>query len=267
MSRLTGIVHWFGGKARLQKHILPLIPESHCYVEPFGGAASILCGLTPRPVEVYNDLDDRLVTLFRVLQNPRQAAALKRRLHSTPYSRAEFARALTEVNSDDPVSVAWGTFVSHNCGYAGMAARIGNWLRSKTTGQARAFRNRVERLDDWVERFRGVTIDNRPALKVLECYDSQNTVFYCDPPYVPDTRLSGTYRHEMDREAHEALVEKLLSLKGRVILSGYDSPLYRPLRRAKWTVQRFEVRCTAVAVKHRKNADTQRTEVVWISPE
>jgi DNA adenine methylase len=267
MTRLTGPLTWFGGKARLAKHILPLIPDSHCYVEPFGGAASVLCGLEPRKVEVYNDIDGQLVNLFRVLQSPRLANRLKRRLEYTPYARAEFARGLDAVDDTDPVTRAWGTFVTHNCGFGGKAERLSDWGTSKMESRVSVFVNRVARLEQWSERFRNVAIDNRPALKVLDSYDGPQTVFYCDPPYAPSTRKSGKYRCEMTTAEHCELVEQLLTLQGRVVLSGYDTPLYRPLTKAGWKIHRFQKVCTSIPAKSRTPENQHRTEVVWISPE
>jgi DNA adenine methylase len=156
-------------------------------------------------------------------------------------------------------------FVLYNLGFSGKADTMGDWRIAKSNNVARTFANRVDRLDWYVERFRHVTIDNRPALKVLDVYDSQDTVFYCDPPYIPETRKSGGYRCEMDTADHEDLIKKLLTVKGRVVLSGYDSPRYRPLVNAGWKTRRFATRC--IAMNNKVTADRNRKECLWISPD
>src|SRR5690606_9021181 len=79
-----------GGKGLLAPKLLPLIPEHRTYVEPFGGGASLLFAKEPSPVEVYNDLDDGLVTLFRVLRHPLLFRIFQRKVALTPYARSEF---------------------------------------------------------------------------------------------------------------------------------------------------------------------------------
>src|SRR5690349_9525748 len=84
-------VKWHGGKHRLASRITALFPPHNTYVEPFGGAASVLLNKEPSPVEVYNDLDERVSRLFWVLRE--QGDELRRRLILTPYSEVEFEHA------------------------------------------------------------------------------------------------------------------------------------------------------------------------------
>jgi site-specific DNA-adenine methylase len=84
-------VKWHGGKYYLCSRIIGHFPPHHTYVEPFGGAASVLLNKPPSPVEVYNDLDERITRLFRVLRD--HGEELHRRLTLTPYSEIEFERA------------------------------------------------------------------------------------------------------------------------------------------------------------------------------
>ncbi len=94
-KKLRSPIPWFGGKGPHVHRIVPLLPKMHTYVEPFGGAANILLNRAPAPVEVYNDVDGRLVNLFRVLRDPEQAAELKRLVDLTLHSRQEFSRPMT----------------------------------------------------------------------------------------------------------------------------------------------------------------------------
>jgi len=251
------------------------------YVEPFGGAASVLCQLRPRPIEVYNDLDDRLVSLFRVLQDERQHARLRRRLRYTLYSLAEFRRALALMQDPaaDQVDRAWALYTAFNQGFGGMARTEGDWGRSLSSSRGMATQvsgwwSRFEKLDAWSDRFRRVMIESRDAVKVIRYWDSRDTAMYIDPPYVPATRAANSrdvYRHEMSAEQHVELVEVLLRARGAVVLSGYDHQLYRPLRRSGWRVHRFEVGCSCVGVPRgdRRRSDAhrpRRTECVWINP-
>ena len=132
-ERLRAPFQWFGGKSHMLPKLLPLIPAGgRQYCEPYAGAASLFWSRDPAPVEVLNDLDDRIVNLFRVLQDRAQFDDLKHRIMWTPYARAEFGRALDilKTGSDDPVELAWAFFVALTLGFGGVASTIGNWGRA-----------------------------------------------------------------------------------------------------------------------------------------
>jgi DNA adenine methylase len=102
---------------------------------------------------------------------------------------------------------------------------------------------------------RGAVIENRDALKTADCYDTPETLFYADPPYPLPARDAGIgYRFEMSDEDHARLAEKLNSVKGTVIVSGYDCPLYNVLYKG-WD---------RAVCKEYSNEQTERTEVLWM---
>ncbi len=282
-ERLRSPFRWFGGKGNMVAKLKPLIPRGgQPYCEPYAGAASLFFSLDPAPVEVLNDMDDRIINLFRVLQNREQFDDLKHRIAWTPYSRSEFARALDilDAGSDDPVERAWAFFVSQNQGFSGEAKSIGNWGRvfKTTDGMADTTNRWVMRqsmMDAWRWRLMRCQIDNRDALDVISYWDSPRTVFYIDPPYHHDTRVrKNVYAVEQDHYHHEALVYLLTSVQGAVVLSGYDHPVYAPLVESGWEVIRFDTACHA-AGKGRNSglqgagaakAKVPRTEAVWRNP-
>ena len=97
-------LRYFGGKWALAPWIIGHMPEHRVYVEPFGGAASVLLRKPRSKIEIYNDLDDEIVGLFRILQNPTQCQTLVRVLKRTPYARREFELAFR--STDDPLERA-----------------------------------------------------------------------------------------------------------------------------------------------------------------
>ncbi len=235
---------WPGGKGKLASWLIQHIPSGHIYVEPFAGAASVLWHLPkPFPVEVLNDLDGDIVNLYRVLQDKTKFEELAHRLIFTPYARAELVRALETLKNPNASDInrAWAFFVKQNQGFSGKANGWGNWGRVITevnnnmAATTSKWRSRLKLLSFWHERLSRVQIDCTDGIACIQYWDTPETVFYIDPPYVPDTRKDRSlYKNEPDLAYHERLVEALLAVKGKVMLSCYDHPVYAPLTKAGW---------------------------------
>jgi DNA adenine methylase len=254
-SRIMAPVQWYGGKGNLARKIAPLIPQGKVYCEPYAGAASVLFHRDPAPVEILNDLNRDLVNLFRHLQDPENFRALQHRLTWTLYSLEEFRLALTILKDPDssPADRAWAFFTAQNQGFSGCANTEGQWSRVFVSNRGMAgtcsrWRGRLKLLPWWHDRLSRVQIDCRDALEVIRYWDSPDTVFYLDPPYVAETRAKGSrkwYRHEVDEAHHRALVKVLSNLEGQAVLSAYEHAIYEPLLYAGWELRRIETSCHA----------------------
>jgi len=244
---------WYGGKGKLFKKILPYLNTPHTvYVEAYGGGASVLLNKPPSPVEVLNDINSEIVNIFRVLQDEVKFKELKHRLEWTLYSRAEFVKAIDIVqngNVTDPVLRAWAFFVAQNQGFAGkdcMSFSEGNWGRSFIRNQATAFADKVESLETVRNRLKNVLLDNIDAIACIQYWDSPDTLFYLDPPYIHDTRIDKkVYHHEADDNHHRQLVNTLLTIKGQAVLSGYAHEIYKPLLEQGWHKVEIDTVCRA----------------------
>ena len=265
-------LRWHGGKWRLAPWILQHLPPHRVYVEPFGGAASVLLRKPRAYAEVYNDLDDEVVTLFRVLRDPGQAAELQRLLELTPFARAEFDDSYGP--SNDPIETARRLVVRSYMGFGSNAHATTGTHRAQTGFRANSTRSGTTPALDWknypaeigqiVQRLRGVVIEHRPAIEVLRAHDGPLTLHYVDPPYLHGTRSLGNthcrkkfYRHEMTDADHAALLAWLRQATGMVVLSGYPSELYDSTL-PDWR----RVETVAQADGARK-----RVEVLWINPQ
>ncbi len=285
--RMMAPMQWYGGKGRMAKRIVSLLPAGRIYVEPFCGAASVFWHLpAPYPVEVLNDLDGRVVNLFRVLQDPDTFAQLHHRITWTLYSLDEFRRALQILAAPDEhsgVTRAWALFVVQNQGFSGVTAQTeGVWSRALISyrgmaATANKWRGRMRMFAHWHDRLTRVQLDARDALEVIRYWDHPDTVFYIDPPYVHDTRVANhrqVYAHEPDDVFHARMVELLLAIRGQAVLSGYDTPLYAPLTEAGWVRHIRETRCFAanrgrgskLRDKGAARKHAARTEVMWCTP-
>ena len=257
------IVRYHGGKWMLAPKILPFFPEHRVYVEPYGGGGSVLLRKDRSYAEVYNDLDGEIVNLFRVVRD--QGDELIRALELTPFARVEFLGAYEPAG--EPVEQARRTLARSHMGFGSAAAsgaKTGfraNSNRSGTT-PARDWRNFPDCIPPVIDRLRGVVIECRDASAVMAQHDGPETLFYCDPPYVHETRHEGNpyckkgYRHEMSDDQHRAFAATVRGLTGAVIVSGYACPMYDQELFPDW--QRVEIPAHADGAR-------DRIEVLWIN--
>lgn len=264
-------LRYHGGKWMLAPWIIGHFPDHRVYVEPFGGGASVLIRKPRVYAEVYNDLDGEVVNVFRILQNRESAEELRRLLDLTPFSRAEFDRTYEEAPPDSPVERARLTVMRSYMGFGSNSIQA---THGRTGFRANALRQGTTPANDWsnwpaeipafIERLRGVCIEQRPALAVIGQQDSPETLFYVDPPYPHATRSQRNrydpkhfYRHEMSDDDHRELAGVLHGVEGMVVLSGYPCDLYDQELYVEWE------RTTRLALA---DGARRRTEVLWLNP-
>lgn len=237
------ILRYHGGKWRIAPWLIANMPAHSVYVEPFGGGGNVLLRKDRVSAEVYNDLDGRVVQVFRLLRDPDKAAAVRTRLELTPFARAEFDSCY-EPPVDDVDAVCKTIMLSFmGFGTDSITRRCRTGFRAKMTDKrstpAAAWASYYKAVEVFCERLRGVVIEQRDATEVMLRMDRPTTLFFVDPPYVTSTRSSiqgrsivtHGYAHEMTDEDHRRLAHTLHSLKGMVMLCGYPSPLYSELYR------------------------------------
>jgi DNA adenine methylase len=255
-------LRYHGGKFRLAPWIISYMPAHVCYVEPFGGAASVLLQKARSYAEVYNDIDGDVVNLFRALRDPTLNQRLQDACVLTPYARDEFCSAYEETQG--PVERARRTVVRACMGYASAAATFGKaGFRGSSKRLYATPPHLWERypgnLAAVCQRLQGVIIENKDALQVMAAHDAPTTLHYIDPPYLPDTRIpeNRCYRHEMTPVEHERLLAKAATMAGTVIISGYESELYNDTL-ATWQKASRPSRISAC------RGSAMRNESVWI---
>ena len=252
------VMRYFGGKWVLAPWIISQFPSHRTYVEPFGGGGSVLMRKPRSYAEVYNDLNSEVVNVFSVLRNPVLSRELERALALTPFARAEFDQSYED--TADPVEGARRTIVRSFMGFGSNSVNRGaktgfraNSNRSNTT-PAHDWANYAECISVFHERLRGVVIENRQAMEVMDQQDGKDTLHFVDPPYVHETRKEKNgYAFEMGNDDHVALLVGLQRLEGMVVLCGYEHPLYDSLC---WH-----------SLKREALADgaRERTEVLWFN--
>lgn len=258
--RKRPLLRYFGGKWRIANWIISNFPEHRIYVEPFGGAGSVLFKKEPCYAEVWNDMDDSVYNLFWVLKHEDMALELKSQLERTPFSRREFE--LAHVFTPNQVENARRLIIRSFMGFG--ADSVTN-LNSKTGFRSDSGRSGSTPAKDWVnyshklevfsERLKGVVIESKDATDVMKDHDGPDTLHYVDPPYPHTTRRGGRYKHEMTNDDHIELVSFLKTLKGKVCVSGYDCEIYNSLN---WRKETKEARA---------DKSGKRIEVLWMNYE
>lgn len=254
-------LRYHGGKFRIADWVLQFFPPHKVYLEPFGGGASVLLSKAPAPTEIYNDLDSRVVGLFRVLRDPAKAVELARRLELTPFAREEYEGWCYAEPVDD-IDAAHQIVAR---GFMGQSSK-GIWQRSglDTRVNPDGYCSRINALRAapgaclaYAQRLATVLIEHDDATEVMRRHDRPDALVYCDPPYLtPEGRGTRIYTHDFALEDHRTLIAELRDLSAMVVVSGYPSELYTNLL-SDWEQH-----------KRRAMADggRERTEVVWLNP-
>ncbi len=261
------IMRYHGGKWKIAPWIISNFANHRTYVEPYGGAASVLLRKPRTYAEVYNDLDSEVVNVFTVFRD--HGEELRRILWGTLFSRDEFVSSYFP--SENPIEQARRTVARSFMGFGSASVTKTRHMTTRfskpTTGfRANSNRSGTTPAHDWanyydacealIARLRGVTIENRDAVQVMLSHDREDVLHYVDPPYVAASRDAGSdYKYEMTNADHVQLSEVLKSLKGKVCLSGYHSTVYDELYDNWFRVERESL----------ADGAKKRIEVLWMN--
>ncbi|WP_238190736.1 DNA adenine methylase [Paenibacillus sp. L3-i20] len=249
------ILHYPGSKWSMAEWIISHMPPHEVYLEPFFGSGAVLFNKQPSGLETINDIDCDVINLFKVIRDsPEQLSDL---VHWTPYSRQEYLDS--HKPSENEVEKARRFLVRCWQSIRVKTGSISGWKCRGTADDSyrvKQWNDLPNKIIEVAERLKGVQIENRPALQVIQRYNRPDVFIYADPPYLLDTRNGKIYENEMSDNDHLELIHALLQHTGAVILSGYSHPMYDSLL-SGW--QREEQ-------KQIIENGTARTEVLWINP-
>lgn len=276
---MNGPLKWHGGKHYLAAKIVALMPPRCAnpnnpapddpgwlhYVEPYFGGGAVLLANDPEGIsEVANDLNGNLVNFWRVLQHQSDFKFFKREIDTVPFSQTHWETSSLFSNPGmTEVGRAVEFFIACRQSLAGRMKGFSGVTKTRTrrgmNNEVSAWLTCIEGLPEVHARLKRVLILNRPALEVIEKHDGPRTLFYLDPPYLHETRVTtGEYAHEMSETDHAELLAVLRECKGKVMLSGYPSELYdRTLH--DWSRHVFETPNHASAAKQKE----YKPETVW----
>jgi len=224
---MKNILRYPGAKWRIVPWILEHIPKHHSYVEAYFGSGAVFFNKEKSNIETINDIDNDVVNLFEVIR--KNADELVRQLEMIPYSRAVYERAFKE-HTQDSVQRAVNLLIRAWQGHGFKTCTKTGW-KNDVQGREKAYCvHNWNRLPAWilevVERLKEVQIENRPALEVIRRHNFEKCFIYLDPPYLLDTRAGKQYKYEMSEEEHIDLLECIIDMKAKIMISGYDNDLY-----------------------------------------
>lgn len=262
--------HRLGGKFYLAKRIVALMPPHKHYVEPYFGGGAVLLAKDPQKIsEVANDINPGLMNFWAVLQSEVLFAEFARLASATPFSEDAWGQAMTALSehgsSMDQVSWAWCYFIACRQSMAGRMNAFAPLSKTRTrrgmNEQASAWMAAIDGLTEVHERIWRVVILNRPALKAISTQDGKDTLFYLDPPYLKETRQApDVYEHEMTDAQHLELLQAIKICKGKVMISGYNHPLYER-HLGDWTKIEFDMPNNAASGNEKRTM----TECLWMN--
>lgn len=277
-TKLTHPLKWWGGKSYLAKRIIDLMRPHLHFVEPYFGGGAVLLEKDPEGVsEVMNDIDGELMNFWRVLRSETDYRDFQRIISATPFSQPlwddvkiaseDFLRGDFPESLADEIDRAVWFFVRCRQSRAGQGQSPAPITRNRTrrgmNEQVSAWLSAVEGLPAIHARLKRVLILCRDALDVIRQQDGPKTLFYLDPPYLPQTRVSqDAYQHDMNDWDHILLLKQLSKIQGQFLLSGYPSTLYDAFAAEHgWRCETIQIPNHAAGGRTKR----QMTECVWMN--
>lgn len=228
-------IKYYGGKTYMTDIIKSHFPNSYdVYVQGFGGGASLLFSKEQQKCEIYNDLGKNVYSLFKTLSDKTLFGQLKQMLDFTYYSadlRKQFKEKL-KLDNLNIVERAYYFIYVNRTSFNGVGGFSTNLITRRNMSKSVSdYLSMIDGLPQIHNRLSSVIIQNRNIFQLIPKYDSENTFFYLDPPYVHQTRSSTTsYEQQMTNEQHEQLIDLINNSKGMFLISGYYHPIYDNLK-------------------------------------
>lgn len=216
-------ISYYGGKQNLAAKIVSVIPEHRLYAEVFTGGAAVFFAKPPSDIEVLNDTNKEMMNFYRVLQN--DFVSLEKEIRITLHSRELHARAQVIYNFPNfftEVQRAWAVWVLSTQSFSAQLDASFGYDRSKNTTTKKIINNRDRFTEEYAIRLQNVQLECADALYIIDSRDSEQSFFYCDPPYFNSD--CGHYDGYSEQDFENLLI-KLKNIKGKFLLSSYPSPL------------------------------------------
>jgi len=228
-------IKYFGGKNGFANKILPYFPENYItlnYIEPFCGSAAMLFHKEKSPVEVINDLDDNIYSLFKVLIDSSLFSEFKSKCDLTIFSEKLLKEYSHDLKKDiSLLDRAYKFFYCNRVSYNGVGGfSTSGVIRRNMSKSVSDYLSSIDGLFDVHNRLSSVIVHNTNAFNLIQKWDKENTFMYLDSPYHLSTRSSGGYKHDMTDKDQEEYLSILVNIKNaKLLVSGYNCDAYSVL--------------------------------------
>lgn len=240
-------IRYYGSKGGFYKRIIEHFPttEYETYIEPYGGTYIVGLMSTPAKIEIYNDLEKNVYSLYKVISDKELFVQFKEKCDLVFYSE-DIRKDCKENLTDDNLSIVDRAFnffyvnrTSHN-GIGGFS--MNSHVRRGMSKAVSDFLSSIDRLPELHDRLSRVMVTNMDGIKLINKYNDPKVFIYCDPPYEQSTRTGARYKVDMDRKGHELFLDSVIKSKSKILISGYDCELYDVLTENGFKKIQFEVK-------------------------
>lgn len=254
-------IRYYGSKGGFYNKIIEHFPttEYDTYVEPYGGTYIVGLMSNPAKIQVYNDLEQNVYSLYKVISDKDLFTQFKEKCDLVFYSE-DIRKECKENLKDESLSLVDRAFnffyvnrTSHN-GIGGFS--MNSHIRRSMSKAVSDFLSSIDRLPELHDRLSKVIVTNMDGVKLINKYNNENTFLYCDPPYEQSTRTGARYKVDMDRKGHEEFLESVINSKSKILISGYDCELYNKLTDNGFEKVQFEVKTIDGNFKKKSKVET-----------
>lgn len=254
-------ITYYGGKQKLVKHILPLIPVHELYGEPFAGGAAIFFAKENAKVNVLNDTNKELINFYKIVKS--DFVSLEKEIQISLYSRDLHRKASVIYNNPDmfnEVKRAWALWILASQSFCSMLDDVWGYERSSSS-KTKSINNKKEAFTmDLAIKLQDVQLECADALYVIRSRDMEKAFFYVDPPYY-NSDMGHYDGYSIDD--FEALLKLLSEIKGKFMLSSYPSPILQKYTKLfNWNIKTID---SKVSVSSKKDYLKRKTEVLTMN--
>jgi len=266
---MNSIIKYFGGKNGFANKILDYFPSNYQnmnYIEPFCGSAAMLFHKIKSPVEIINDIDENIYSLFKVLIDENLFKEFKHKCDMSLFSEKmllDYKKSLKEDELSE-IDRAYKYFYINRLSFnscGGISAST--VIRRNMSKSVSDYLSSIDRLYEIHNRLSSVVILNRNALDVIKKYDKENTFMYCDSPYANEVRSSGRYKYDFTDKLQDEYLNLLINIKNaNILISGYNCERYNILEKNGY--KRIDM---IIKTQNNNQEGKSKTESLWFNYE